>query len=245
MSEQAADERSVWVGYYRQSRTFSLSIVSILPLIVLYHCGIVQSSYPYLNWAQVLLEGPLRLVGLGAAHILNIAVVLALIAVLWRSEAEDTPSFLTVLLMVAEGGLYAVVLHRGGLALTDALYERASGVIFALGFDRFAPLLLALGAGVYEEVLFRLLLVGGLSRVLRTVFMWPRAAGLAVALLLSSLAFAAVHHVGPVGEPFQAYDFLFRAVCGVLLGVVYIARGLGVTVWTHAIYNAIVVLGGV
>lgn len=243
MDEGTVEEESVWTAYYRRSRSFSLGIVSILPLIVLYHCGIVQTSYPFRNLAQVALEGPLRLVGLGAAHILNIALVLALVAVLWRSDTDDSPSFLIVLIMVAEGALYALALHRGGLALTDAIYEHGRRVIFAAGFQEFAPLLLALGAGVYEELLFRLLLVGGLSHLLSTVFMWPRLLSLGVALLLSSVAFAAVHHIGAEGEPLVAYNFLYRAVCGALLGVVFLTRGLGVTVWTHAIYNAIVVLG--
>ena len=58
----------------------------------------------------------------------------------------------------------------------------------------------------------------------------------------SSLLFSAVHHLGPLGEPLDGYVFTFRAICGLLLGVVYLTRGFGLAVWTHSLYNALVVL---
>ena len=65
---------------------------------------------------------------------------------------------------------------------------------------------------------------------------------MAVCLVVSSLLFSAAHHLGPLGEPFDAYVFTYRAVCGLLLGIVYLSRGFGVAVWTHALYNALVIL---
>jgi hypothetical protein len=124
------------------------------------------------------------------------------------------------------------------------LDERTQEVFFAIGLNReaAAPLMLALGAGVYEELAFRLLLLGGGAWAMHAVFRFPRPLSVAVALLGSSLAFAYVHHVGPLGEPLESYSFIFRAVCGALLGLIFLARGLGVAVWTHALYNAFVML---
>ncbi|MFO8007095.1 MAG: CPBP family glutamic-type intramembrane protease [Candidatus Brocadiia bacterium] len=229
-------------GYWRESRAFGLGLVSVLPLVVLYHCGIVQSSYPLRNLAEVWLTGPLQLVGLRAAHVLNVALLFSLIAVLWRSEVKASNVLLTVVVMIAEAALYGVALYKGGDYLTHLLHRQATEVFFAVNLDRAAPLLLALGAGVYEELLFRLLLVGGGTLLMQKVFLWDRRLAAALALAVSSLLFAAAHHVGSVGESFTTYNFLFRTVCGFLLGVIYVFRGFGIAAWTHALYNLLVVV---
>ncbi len=230
------------LNYFSASRSFALSIVSILPLIVLYHCGIVQSGYPVRNLAEIWLQGPLELVGLHAAHILNIALIIALVAVLWRSEVKQSAGLFVIALMMLEGMFYAMLLYKGGDVVARAVHEQASRVFFAIEMERFAPLLLALGAGVYEELLFRLLLVGGGVLLFTRVFLWNRALSTTVALVASGVLFALAHHIGPMSDDFDSYVFVFRAVSGVLLGLIYVFRGLGIAVWTHATYNALVVI---
>ncbi|MCK4283700.1 MAG: CPBP family intramembrane metalloprotease [Candidatus Brocadiae bacterium] len=229
-------------GYYWESRSFAIGIVSILPLVVLYHFGIVQSGYSVRNIAEVWLTGPLDLIGLHAAHVLNVMLVVALVALLWHSGERESFSFLTIAVMIAESAVYAALLCKGAPALAGLVSERASQVFFSIQWQRSAPLLLALGAGVYEELFFRLLILGGGALAMQRVFMWNKKWSVGAMLVISSVLFAAAHHVGPLGQDFQAYDFLFRAICGVLLGVLFLTRGVGVTVWTHAIYNALVIL---
>ena len=229
-------------GYYWESRSFAMGVVSILPLVVLYHFGIVQSGYNVRNIAEVWLTGPLDLIGLTAAHVLNVMLVVALVALLWRSGDARSFSFLTIGVMVAEGALYAALLCKGVPALAGMASDRASQVFFSIQWQRSAPFLLALGAGVYEELFFRLLILGGGALAMQKVFMWDRKWSVATMLLISSFLFAAAHHVGLLGEEVKAYDFIFRAICGVLLGLLFLTRGLGITVWTHAIYNAMVML---
>ena len=178
--------------------------------------------------------------GLKAVHVLNAALIVALVGVLWRLERTGSFSVMVMVAMVAEGALYAMLLFKGGPVLAGVLHQKASQVFFAIAMPIPPKLLLALGAGVYEELLFRLLLIGGSAWLLRKVFLWNRAWSLLVPLVISSLLFSAVHHIGPLGEPFNQYNFVFRAVCGMLLGTVFLTRGLGVAVWTHAIYNALV-----
>jgi heme/copper-type cytochrome/quinol oxidase subunit 3 len=230
------------ISYLRESRSFALSVVSILPLVVLYHFGIVQSGYTVRNLAEVWLEGPLNLVGLHAAHVVNVALIIALLVVLWRRERTGTPAFLLVAVMVAEATLYALLLFKGGQTVTELIRDKAAKVVFAMDLGRSGQLFLALGAGVYEELLFRLLMVGGGAWVLRRVFLWDKTLSLAVMLVLSSVLFSAAHYVGSLGEPFDGYTFTFRFVCGMMLGLVFLFRGPGIAVWTHALYNAMVVL---
>ncbi len=231
-------------GYYSESRSLPVSVLSILPLIVLYHVGIVARGYAVRNLAEVWMEGPLGLVGLHAAQVLNVAVLVALAVVLVRGNRSGVPNVLVAVVMVAEAAFYALLLHRSSVVLAQAAYSEARQVFFAINLHGHSPaeLLLALGAGVYEELLFRLLMVGGGVLALKKVCMWSTRRSVTVCLIVSSLLFSAVHHIGPLGEPFSGYVFIYRAICGLLLGIVYLSRGFGVAVWTHALYNALVIL---
>ena len=64
------------------------------------------------------------------------------------------------------------------------------------------------------------------------------------ALVVSSLAFAAVHHVGPAGEEWTAVAFVYRTLAGAYFGVVYQLRGFAVAAWTHTLYDVYVLSFG-
>jgi len=96
----------------------------------------------------------------------------------------------------------------------------------------------AIGAGIYEELLFRLALLPiayGLFRMLRC---GPKGAT-ALAVVSSSLLFALCHHLGPQGEIPAAGPFLFRTAAGATLAALFWWRGFGVAVGTHAAYDLI------
>ena len=219
--------------YLRKSRSLSHSIVCILPLLVLYQVGIVQGGYPQHSLIEQWITGWLLGLGLPASHVLNAALLIGLIAALWRTEHNGRFSIHVALIVPFEGALLALALYKGGTALTRILMDHA--VVFGAGLDAYAPYLLGLGASVYEELLFRLLLLGGGGLALHKLFRWDMVPSYGLALVLSSLLFSYVHHIG--GEPFETGVFVFRAICGILLGGVFLARGLGVAVWTHALYN--------
>ena len=54
-------------------------------------------------------------------------------------------------------------------------------------------------------------------------------------VIVSALVFSWFHHL--CGEPFDGRRFVFRTMAGVLLGLLMWARGYGVCVYTHTIYN--------
>ncbi len=95
------------------------------------------------------------------------------------------------------------------------------------------------GAGIYEEVLFRLLLFTALVWFLRWVW-FPTPLAVVVAAVGSGAFFSYAHHMGPHGEPFDNYVFLFRLIAGVYFAMVYRLRGFGVAVGTHALYDVLV-----
>ena len=99
-------------------------------------------------------------------------------------------------------------------------------------------IVISAGAGLHEEFIFRLMLMGGLSWLLSSLA-GPKRAWV-FALVISSLAFSLAHHIGPAGEPFTFAAFVFRTLAGVIFALVYQVRGFAVAAWTHALYDVYV-----
>lgn len=130
------------------------------------------------------------------------------------------------------GGVTAGVL---GLLQTLALPP-------ARHLDWWTRLMVSLGAGIYEELLFRVLLVGALATAARALLGWrPVPAGVA-ATLAGAAIFSAFHYLGPYGDRLQLYSFVFRMVAGLFFSALYLARGFGITAWTHALYDVALLL---
>jgi hypothetical protein len=102
-----------------------------------------------------------------------------------------------------------------------------------------SPLIGYLGAGVYEEALFRLFLVPALYGILR-LLQAPQVAASALAVSGSALLFALAHHAGTPGEPFTWFAFVFRWMAGVFFAWVFVIRGFGIAVGTHTAYDILV-----
>jgi membrane protease YdiL (CAAX protease family) len=102
-----------------------------------------------------------------------------------------------------------------------------------------------LGAGVYEELLFRLIFLSLVGWVLSRIPALRRPA-MMIAVVLTSLAFAAAHYVGPYGEPVQLFrsafwfSFSFRFLAGTFFGTLFVYRGFGIAAGSHAGYDILV-----
>jgi len=108
--------------------------------------------------------------------------------------------------------------------------------------DWWTRLMVSLGAGIYEELLFRVLLVGALATAARALLGWrPLTAGVA-ATFAGAAIFSAFHYLGPYGDRWQLYSFAFRMVAGLFFSGLYLARGFGITAWTHALYDVLLLV---
>ena len=94
------------------------------------------------------------------------------------------------------------------------------------------------GAGVYEEALFRLTAFAILSLLLIDLARIPQAVAVPLIVLTAASTFAAYHTLGAVEIPWQA--FVFMTFRGTYYGVLFLARGFGVTVGTHVAYDLLV-----
>ncbi len=235
-------------SYFHVSKTWSMSLVFILPLVVLYQIGIVQSGSEWRNLAEVWMSGPLVLLGVPATAAVNVLLLCGVVIALWRLRRTGALSLVYSFFMVVESFLYALLLFSSVSIVAHMLDETVRGMLsvvaFREAFDGLPAqqLLLGIGAGVYEELLFRVLMIGGGALILKKVFRCGPFFSLTCMLVISSVVFSAAHHVGGAGEPFSSYVFIFRALCGIVLGIIYIARGPGIPVMTHALYNVMVIL---
>ncbi len=102
-----------------------------------------------------------------------------------------------------------------------------------------------IGAGIYEELVFRLILICVLMLVFQDILRLPHKNSIVLAVAISAVLFSAHHHVDFItGKPNQAdlFDpakFLFRTIAGVYFAALFAIRGFGITAGTHAFHNII------
>jgi hypothetical protein len=166
----------------------------------------------------------------------------------WRGRRVDPKVFAA---MAVESSLYALVFGLVTSTLTTLLvpglaaYWPISELALHAdsGWSLLTQLMISLGAGIYEELLFRVILVSGLAWLMGRVFrLRPTAAGVS-AVLVGALIFSAFHYIGPYGDDLALISFTFRAVAGVLFSGLYLLRGFGITAWTHALYDVFLAVG--
>lgn len=237
-------------SYWQVSRAPRYSLLFALPLLVLYQ--ILAMLEP------VGRQGSLR----NGADVILESLFIAL--------AGRLGPLLFMVCLIA-GGLWLVArdIRRHGGRLRASVFARmlAESMVLALGFgfvvgaltsqlvpppamigpevhalNWWSRLMLSVGAGIYEELLFRVVLVATLAWLGQAVLGWrPAVAGL-WATLLGAMLFSATHYVGPYGDRLTLYSFVFRMIAGVFFSGLYLLRGFGITAWTHALYDLLLLV---
>lgn len=242
----------VSADYLTDSKTPLASLVFLLPLIILYEVGTIFFARDHATGAETriiafnLLNDFLALFGATGRYLPALAVVSILT---WWHIARRDPWRIrpqTLAGMTAESLCWSVPLMA--LAYFMAHYlPLSAGQSSAPGVNGFtspgepslaAMIVLSLGAGIYEELVFRLVAFAVLSLVLSDVLGMKHRTTLVVTLLVSSIAFSLYHYLG--WEQPQWQTFVFRTVAGIFFGVLYLTRGFGVTAGAHAAYDVIV-----
>lgn len=235
-------------GYWAATRAPRYSLLFALPLLLAYEllaAGLSRAAAVQVrNGADVLLKS--LFVTLGGIDGLMIfgALLLGTGAVLvWRDLRRHgwrlSPRVYAG--MAAESVVYALAFGLVAGLLTALVLGGvpvlAAGAALQTTMDVPTQLMVSLGAGLYEELLFRVLLVSALALLARGVFGWRPAPAALFAIVTGALIFSAFHYVGPYGDPFAVGSFTFRFVAGLLFSGLYVVRGFGITAWTHALYD--------
>lgn len=237
-------------SYWNESRSHRYSLLFAMPLLLLYELleyvapvrsggGVVRNGADViltsLFTAMIGRRGPLVFMAL----VIGFALVLV-----WRDRRGGPLRPGVFALMFAESGILAlvfgVVIGAATVHLIGPLRSLAVGGN-ALHGPMLARLTLSLGAGLYEELLFRVVLVALIANVLTFIGFSRTVAGV-IAVILGAAIFSAFHYIGPFGEPLRLESFVFRFLAGLGFSALYLTRGFGITAWTHALYDVAVLM---
>ena len=245
------------IDYWRESTRPLSSLLFVTPILFLYEVGIlVQGMAAARNGADVWLRGLLDWLGFGQYFLLPALTCAVLLG--WHHATQQPWRVASSVFsrMMVESMALAVVLLLGAQiqSIVFATLPKAAGEIplASTGMRSLANAIGYLGAGIYEELMFRLLF-------LPVVFAVSRALGgstqfsLWTAIILSSGLFAAAHYqldlrignwhlVVASGYPFDWCSFIFRFWAGVFFALIFVHRGFGIAVGSHALYDLFAVI---
>jgi hypothetical protein len=227
--------------YWQATRQPLCCLVFLFPLVAAYELGTVvlrPEAWPEQRLvAHNLIQQLGAWLGHDAVWVPGAALLVTLVTWQFWSRASWRLRWWFPLLMIGES-----------LALTPPLFvlgkllQQTTGNPVADGLR--VQLVLALGAGVYEELVFRLYLITMLTGLLTAVGRVPKRVASPIAVVLAALAFAGCHF-GPIGsETFSWPLFVMLTVAGAYLAVVFAVRGLGIATGCHAAYNVMSLLLG-
>jgi hypothetical protein len=205
------------------------SLVLVFPLYLAYAVGILFSGH--VNGVDFLSRHVWALCGEDRVAYLAVHAVIAVGFVVWlrRTRRARTLTADVVVPVVLEATIYALTLAT----LIHAIIDLVPGLAVASAGDR---LVASLGAGVHEELVFRLGLGAGGAWLLIRAGASPKLA-LGLALVASSLLFSWAHHLGPYGEPWDRDVFTYRALAGAIFALIFWFRSLAHAVYAHTLYD--------
>lgn len=215
-------------------------LVLTLPMFIGYHLGVI--FLPIRNAADLVTRELVALAGHDRTAYggLTLAIGLAFVVVLGLAGRGHALRWQRFALIAFEGIAYAVAMRIVASYVVGRVFLGPEPVGQQLP-GPFSGLVMSLGAGFYEELVFRVGLFGGGRRVLGLFFPGTTMARRTLlpigwAVVTAGL-FSGWHHFGQLGEPFEAQPFIFRWVCGLVFVVIYAMRGFAPVVWTHAVYD--------
>lgn len=244
--------RSGMRQYWETSRSARYSLLFALPLLLLYELLVAVLSHGtgggVRNGADVLLQQAVYAV---AGRYEPIVFGVALLGIGTWLVVRDVrkhrgPLRAGVFLgMLAEAIVLAAAFGAVVGTITANLLHLAHGyLIVQPGRIQQSPLatrvMLSLGAGIYEELLFRVIIAGALDVLGKRLLGWRPWVAATFAIVVSAAVFSACHYIGPYGDPLRLDSFTYRMIGGMVFSALYLTRGFGITAWTHALYDLLV-----
>ncbi len=251
MNEQPAAPPNAVKAYLIASRGPWYGFLFALPILIGYEVLVLAFPSRWINGADALLQTLISPFGAqNMAYILLGGVLLSGV-LCWtfdRSRARLAGQPLKpkyFVLMFAESFVYALFLAPLVAYLMQILGGQASLQIGGPAFGMIDKLKMSLGAGIYEELVFRVMILGGLNLLLRKSLRMDALLSWVIAVAVSSLIFSLFHYIGSGADVFRLDSFVYRFLAGGVLATLFACRGFGIAVWTHALYDLIVMfLGG-
>ena len=227
-------------NYWGETHTPLYSFIFTMPLFLIYELGVFTisaSDLPLLrNGADVLMRQIMEVFGIYGAYGFSGTFLFGFIIAFLRQKKSLKTSSIKgeyLLTMFFESIGWAIMLTILMIWMPNLLMLNKDGVLIQ-------RVVLAIGAGIYEEFVFRVILITGLTSAIGFVFQWNEFSKKTGAIVLSAILFSMFHFMGPYGDTPQINLFFIRLLAGIFLGSVYVFRGFGVAAYTHTIYDLFV-----
>jgi membrane protease YdiL (CAAX protease family) len=218
--------------YFKASELPLASLVFVLPFLVIYELGAHVLNLDHARFELVafrLMRDFFGFFGATGRFLPAMAVVGVLLT--WHIARNDPWKVRsgTLLGMFLESAALGVPLILACIAL--APYLPLAGTMG----DIRGGIIISLGAGIYEELIFRLCAMTMLSLLLADLLKLQRGLATVLIVLIPAVLFSAYHYLGD--EHFAWGSFVFRSLAGVYFGLVFLVRGFGITAGAHAAYD--------
>ena len=221
-----------------------------LPLLVFYELLAAMLSYAsggVRNGADVLIKSAFIAIAGPYGPLLFGAVVVGVSIWLIRRDIRANGRDLKPRVfggMAVESLLLALVFGTAVGALTARLLAPFAtvndGPLQSMGWA--TQLMVSLGAGIYEELLFRVVLVSALAFFAERLLKLRTVPAGVFAVITGAFVFSAFHYIGPYGDPLELGSFVYRMIGGMVFSAMFLLRGFGITAWTHALYDVLLLV---
>lgn len=235
---------SAIANYARESARPLVSLVFVTPMLLAYEgATLAFGTQAMRNGADVWLRELLKFVGFGQHFLLPLLTTGMLLG--WHHVKGYAWRFRPGVLlgMLVESLSFAVLLMLLARLQSGLLSFSMETNVAPVKASRVAQMFAYFGAGIYEELLFRLMLLPLIICIARGCKVGDRAS-VVWGVVISSLVFSAAHYQAftGYGDELQFFTFSFRALAGAFFAVLFLKRGFGVAVGCHALYDMMVVL---
>lgn len=265
-------------SYFERTSRPIYALVFLLPFIIFYEIGTILINTDVLNQSQVRvvafvwLQDFLEYFGFGSKFAWMappLAVVIILLALQVTSRKRWSFNLGNIWPMIVECVLLAIPLIVFSLLLnspgrttedmsqfadgasqihTEVVRRCLAGAEQIKNTSLLADVITGIGAGIYEELIFRLILICTLMALFQDVLRFNQKDSIILSVLISAALFSAHHHIVFVdgqlmlSSAFNWTEFGFRTIAGIYFAALFAIRGFGITAGTHAFYDTIAVL---
>ena len=228
--------------YLIVSKSPLYSFIFTLPLFLLYEVGIFLISSRDIdqlrNGADVLMRQVLESFGIYGMYGFGGTFLIGFLIAFLRQKKNLRTSEIEsrfLLIMFFESILWATLLVIMMIKIPTFLSLSNEDHLIQ-------QVVLAIGAGIYEEFVFRVLLISGLAILFGLIFNWGEFGKTFLSVIISSAIFSIFHFFGSYGDTFSFPLFFVRFFAGIFLAMIYIFRGFGITAYAHSIYDLFVLV---
>lgn len=224
-------------AYFKNSPELSVSIVMVLPLLVCYELGLLAVGWQALNGVDLMTQQLLAHLGKWGFVGFNVALLVAFVFAVRHLRGKNKLDYRYFGPLLVESAIYAVLMGSLILFVMEKTHLLAAAAGWIESAGPLTRIVISAGAGLHEELVFRLGLLTGIAAIWR--LFGSKTSAVVVALVVSSVLFSLAHFIV---EDAAWFPFWYRTFAGMVFGGLYLVRGFAVAAYTHALYDVYVLL---